>query len=415
MSFPSCPTHPNSVVVRAGKYGKPPHERQRWLCKPGRGGATHRFTEVLPRVRSDGHRCAECENRPAPWEGGKTARTYWFTTRDIAYALIRVAQGTTYTNAAYAAREIGNRVHQHPPTRPAPQGRRHANTNYHGQLVGNWVEVFGPVIAAAYRPVAWPERVVADSRAFRQNGGAAGRHLWSLLAAVGYEQGSSKPSVWATRACGHATTASYQDLFASLGGQPSLLVCDGAPAITGAALSVWGQAPQLFRCEWHLERGIRNAAPAGLLDDPTHPVTQAMPWALKSPHGWAEFKTRVAASSTAGLWAGRLARLDKWVATHDPLLVAQTTNRPRRGPTSVGPVEAVLTEFGRRLGDRAVLFRNAQRTNALISLMALDMAGRSNEREWAELIRAHLVKSAGQAAHQRQHDDPRLAVPSLWI
>ncbi len=415
VAYPSCPDHPGSKVVRAGLYGVAPHQRQRWLCTPGRWAERHRFTEVLPRVRSDGHRCTECERRPDPWEGAKTARTYNFTTREIAHALIRVAQGSTYTNAAHAARELGDRLRPQTRRRPAPKNRRHADTNYHGQLVGNWVEVFGPVIAEAYRQAAWPERVAADSKAFRHTRRAGGQHLWALLVAVGYPAGSSKPSVSATRACGHATTAAYQDLFASLGGQPALLVSDGGTAITGAAASVWGPATQLFRCEWHLERNIREAAATGLLDDPTHPITQAMPWALKSPAGWAEFKSRVAAASTAGVWAGRLTRLDKWVTTNDALLSAQTANRPRRGPTSVGPVEAVLNEFGRRLGDRAVLFRNAQRTNALVSLMALDMAGRSSERDWAELIRAHLAARSGVAPQQRQHDDARTAVPSLWV
>ena len=82
----------------------------------------------------------------------------------MAQALIRVEQGTSYANAANATREVGNRIRQ-PSTRPARPGRWHTNANYHRQLVGNWLKVFSPVIAAAYRSASWPERLVTDSRA----------------------------------------------------------------------------------------------------------------------------------------------------------------------------------------------------------------------------------------------------------
>lgn len=362
-------------------------------------------------------RCTDCENALAPWEGAKTARDYRFATREIAHALIRVAQGTSYQAAALAARDLADRLRP-PSQRPVTTARRDNNT--HGQIVADWVEVFGPVLAAAYAPTHWPERLVVDAEGFRArqlNGAraAAGHHLWVLLLAVGYEAGSSRPQLWATLATGGATLARYQDFFGLCRGEPKLLVCDGSSAISGAARSVFSPALELYRCEWHLGRLVHQAAPEGLLEDPAHPVTRALGAAFISPDGWQTFCVAVADASNAGPWAPRMRRLAAWVARNDALITAQVAGRTPQGPHSVGAAEAALREFRKRIGDRAALLRNAQRTNALVSLMALDYSGKSKEREWAELIREHLARRSGRATEQRQHVDSRYAAPSLWI
>jgi len=90
---PPCviPEHAAGRVVRAGLYGKRPHQRQRWKCVPANGDPPHRFADVLPRQRAKIHACLECETHLEPWEGQQVARRYDFTTREIARSLIRVA------------------------------------------------------------------------------------------------------------------------------------------------------------------------------------------------------------------------------------------------------------------------------------------------------------------------------------
>lgn len=90
------PDHDGGKIVRAGWYGKKPHRRQRWKCSPPNGDPVHRFTPTLPRQVARHDSCWECEALIEDWEGPQTARSYDFTTREIANALIRVATGASY-------------------------------------------------------------------------------------------------------------------------------------------------------------------------------------------------------------------------------------------------------------------------------------------------------------------------------
>jgi hypothetical protein len=88
MALPVCPNpaHEKGRVVRAGWHGRPPHRRQRWLCRPANGDPAHRFSEVLPRVEAEGSHCSDCSSALDPWEGQAGAREYAFSARDIAHA-----------------------------------------------------------------------------------------------------------------------------------------------------------------------------------------------------------------------------------------------------------------------------------------------------------------------------------------
>lgn len=58
--------HGGGTVVRAGWYGERPHRRQRWLCRPGNGDASHRFTPVLTRQGEPDPVCVECSTALEP-------------------------------------------------------------------------------------------------------------------------------------------------------------------------------------------------------------------------------------------------------------------------------------------------------------------------------------------------------------
>jgi hypothetical protein len=45
--------------------------------------------------------------------------------------------------------------------------RRRRERVLDGQLVANWVDVFGPVICAERQPTHWPERIAVDSVGFK--------------------------------------------------------------------------------------------------------------------------------------------------------------------------------------------------------------------------------------------------------
>jgi len=165
------------VVVRAGWCGKPPHRRQRWLCRPQNGDRRHRFTPVLTRQGERHAFCVECSTGLEPWEGQAGAREYRFSAREVGEALaasqsangvwvasvlvcgiqathvrIRwgtaaaasaVAAGAGYRAAAEAARRRAERV----PAGGADQRpERRRDPARGGQLVASWVDVFSELV-----------------------------------------------------------------------------------------------------------------------------------------------------------------------------------------------------------------------------------------------------------------------------
>src|SRR5205085_10833500 len=112
MEIPVCPIreHGGSRVVRGGWYGKPPHRRQRWWCRPANGDPRHRFTPVLTRQGDPRAYCVECSTALEPWEGQAGAREYRFAAREVGATLVWVAQGASYRVAAEIARQKAGRI-----------------------------------------------------------------------------------------------------------------------------------------------------------------------------------------------------------------------------------------------------------------------------------------------------------------
>jgi len=415
MEVPSCviPEHAGGRVVRAGLYGKRPHQRQRWKCVPVNGDPPHRFADVLPRQRAKIHACLECETHLEPWEGQQVARRYDFTTREIARSLIRVAQGLSYRSTADLVRDAAGR-RRGPSTAPAPKGKRNRDPNTHGQLVCNWVDALADVIWSAYAPTEWPARLVLDAGEFRTshtlpNGGRSSRthRAFFILAAVGYAPGDTRPRVWAMQAHGRENQSTWATLLGEFDGTPELIVTDGGQRAINAVGAVFprpgDQAPELRRCEWHLGKNARDTLPAHIAKDPDHELMRALRVAFWSPDDWHRFEelTNDHAGRTGGLKG-----LQKWVTTNSSAISAHVATRPALGPHSVGAVEERLREVGRRIGDRAGAFGNQTRTNRLLRLMTLEMNGQADELAWADIIRRHLLATGGYAPEQRQNDDP---------
>lgn len=198
----------------------------------------------------------ECETVLETWEGPQAARLYDFTARQIAGALTLVATGVSYRAAADWARRTAGRSGQRARgTRTVMDGPM---TN--GQLVGDWVEVFGPVIAAAYGPSQWPAGLAIDSSAFRYNQGGRNLAAFSVLGIAGYNAGSSKPRLLGLRAVSSASGAEWSAFLNVFPNAPSFAVSDGDSAIKRVLTNRWGNTNTvLYRCEWHLGLNFRNS------------------------------------------------------------------------------------------------------------------------------------------------------------
>jgi hypothetical protein len=97
----------------------------------------------------------------------------------------------------------------------------------------------------------------------------------------------------------------------------------------------------------------------------------------------------------------------RWLQNNEPWVRVHVDTRFGPGPHSVSPVEEILGEVQRRIGDRAGTFANQARMNRLLKLIALDLNGDADELAWAEIIRRHLITNGGRPGDQRQADDPK--------
>jgi hypothetical protein len=93
---------------------------------------------------------------------------------------------------------------------------------------------------------------------------------------------------------------------------------------------------------------------------------------------------------------------------------AQIPTREPDGLNSTGPVEQILREIDRRIGDRVGSFTNRTRLAKLLNLMTLDLLGKADGRDWADRLRERLYLAGGRPENQRPHDDPK-GVHSLFF
>ena len=394
--------------MRAGWYGKPPHRRQRWLCRPADGAAAHRFCEVLPRQATSEHFCVECSTRLERWEGQAGAREYWFSAREVGHALARVAGGDSYRQAAWAARRAAGREHAR---MTGPRGRLR-DPNLDGQLVANWVDSLAAIVAAGELPQRWPERLALDSREFRIDRGPRAGQRFHVFCAVGHDA-PGRPRVWRMAAFPRRTEADWQEFLALCEGTPRLVVTDFDKALRKALAAVFprqrDRAPELRLCELHLRRSLENTL-APLEDQPDHAVVRAFRHALFDHHNWRHFEAQ--ARHAHQYATPSLPALARWLDNYGEPVAAQLETRSSLGPNSIGAAEAALRQVDRAFQGRAQGFGNRARLNLLLELMTLHANGQADPRRWADRLRERLHPHRGIAPRQRPHDDPR-GQPSL--
>ena len=414
VEIPVCPVaeHAGSVVVRAGWYGKPPHRRQRWWCRPANGDPRHRFTPVLTRQGEPHAFCVECSTGLEPWEGQAGARAYQFSAREVGEALAAVAGGASYRAAAEAARRRAGRVRSGA-SDAWPERRRDPVRD--GQLVADWVDVLSELVCAGELPAQWPEVLLIDSQNFRiHTGEHAGRgfHVFAAMGSAAAEPGrwAPVPRPWRLEPFARKDQAAWEAFFGALEGAPRVIVSDADNALACAIESVFGDAgPEHRLCEWHLGRKLREHLPEEILADREHPITRALATAFHTPADWRALADAIGDPHAAG---PSLTLARRWLERYGNRIAAQVATRDPCVPNSTGPVEQVLREVDRRIGDRVGSFTNRARMAKLLALMTLDLTGQADGREWADRIRERLYLAGGRPANQRPHDDPRHS-PSL--
>jgi hypothetical protein len=372
----------------------------------------HRFTPVLTRQGEPHAFCLECSTGLEVWEGQAGAREYRFAAREVGDALAAVAAGASYRAAAEAARRRADRV---PVGDGDGRSERRRDAARDGQLVANWVDVFSELVCADELPGRWPAVLLIDSKNFRVISGEHAGRGFHVLAGLGTQlatpgRWAPVPKLWRLEPFARKDQAAWEAFFGALAGAPRVIVSDADNALACAIRSVFGDAgPEHRLCEWHLGRKLRQHLPDEILDDPDHPITRALPTAFRAPQDWQQLLDAIDDEHACGR---PLTLALRWLARYGDRIAAQVTTRNAGAPNSTGPVEQVLREVDRRIGDRVGSFTNRTRMAKLLALMTLELTGQADGRQWADRLRERLYLVGGRPTNQRPHDDPK-GTPSL--
>lgn len=139
--LPVCSRHPGAHVTLRGRYG-PAGARRQLYRSVSDDGTAHRFVGSLARrMLTHPSTCDTCETRLHVHEGPATPLRHTYAVREVAAALVAVANGATYAQAAEMVRDLA--------------GRRATKKGFGSQVVGAWVETLGPVVCAPYGEAGW--------------------------------------------------------------------------------------------------------------------------------------------------------------------------------------------------------------------------------------------------------------------
>jgi len=404
-----CPEHAGSRVRFDGHYGKPGHRRQLYRCVPANGDRPHRFTELLPREES-WHDACESRERPVHLhEGPHAARHYQFVARGIAEALGAVGAGASYRQAALVARERARRLRADPET-GAPRATRH------GQLAGDWVEVFAPVVFEAHRPSAWPlsGSLLLDDLPFSVRDPATGRFriAFRVFCAAGFERG--RPRLWRVEAFPDASQANWETFLRALDGAPPRVVCDNHYGLNGAVRAAFPEA-ELYLCEWHLRHALeRLMAKIRTSEEHRDAIDALLPRveaAFTGPSFWKPFVRDALATE--------IPRLSEWLEGTGRVVEDQfrrrglRSQRPAEMPLSTSPMDGLIEPIRAAVHPRRYGLKNRERTNRLLLLMQLHANRHDDPLAYAKSIRAWLETNSGRPHIPRRAITDRADSPSL--
>jgi hypothetical protein len=317
----------------------------------------------------------------------------YYEVREITAALIDVAKGMSYTEATRRARvNYWGRN---------GTGRLKANSVENGQSVSDWLNQFGPTISARYAETQWPETIVLDSTEYKYTDPRTGvqSQLFVVLAAWGYEAGSSRGRLWRVEARPNDRTADWVDFLKALPGTPSSVVYDGERSIRTASRQHFGNLVPTHICEYHLHKNVLKALAADEARGHVGPPRALLNDAFHGPKEWQAFRK---ATQLSGCPA-----LIKWVTYWDQIITSQTgLRRILPAHYSTGPLDRALDTIRTATESRKWTFRNRERMNQLLDLIRLRINRCDGQEAWTELIRQHLEANNGKPLRARQLADP---------
>lgn len=419
--------HASWRVVRDGFYGRPPRRRQRYLCyNPANPTEErHKFTPQVVRLEAARAHCLECENDLTPGQGPNAGRHYDFAAREIAAALVAVANGSTYAQAGLTARHTVRALTEPfdhgdwPVARRAHPGQAGNERSNHGTLVATWVEAFTDVVLGGPEVVEMPRVLLLDSTSFYRIYAHGRGPAFAVLAAYGYPTWPGPGRLLRAVTYRTASGPTWADFLSQMPGMPEVVVSDGGQEVINGIDLRWpmegvGNRPERVRCRWHLAKNLRealvkdikpHAKAVGLKDPKSHPLWERAERAFDSLdayqtyYGWAYRSLLSWTPDDLALPAAL-----RWLNRNDLLIRAQLLRHAdgRPGPGSTGPLEAEMRQIRRYFAHRAQGLRNAPRTNLLLRLLVAARNGQADERTWAERIRRHLAENGGLGPKQRQ-------------
>lgn len=403
------PEHADSRVRLDGHYGKPGHRRQLYRCVPANGDRPHRFTELLPREEAWHDACESCERPVHLNEGPHAARRYQFVARGIAESLQAVGAGATYRQAALVARERAHRLRADPETGELRMTR-------HGQLVGDWVEVFAPVVFEPHRPSAWPQQgsLLVDDLPFSVRDPASGRFriAFRVFCAAGFERG--RPKLWRVEAFPDASQASWEAFLGALEGAPPRVVCDNHFGLNGAVRAAF-PAAELYLCEWHLRHALeRLMAKIRKGDEHRDAIDALLPRVEGAFAGRAFWEPFVRDAHAA-----EIPRLSDWLDGAGRIVAEQfarrglRSQRPADMPLSTSPMDGLIAPIRAAIHPRRYGLKNRERTNRLLLLMQLHANRQDDVPAYAKSIRDWLAANGGRPRGVRRAVTDPSDLPSL--
>lgn len=390
-SLPKCPnpTHDGSRVSRDGSYDK--RKRQRFRCTLP-SGEFHRFVPLLPRHQVENGVCTTCDNPVHTHQGPIAMLGGYYEVREIAAALIDVAKGMSYTEAA-------RRVRMNYWGRNGT-GRLKANSVENGQSVSDWLNQFGPTISERHAEDEWPETIILDSTEYKYLDPRTGvmSQLFVVLAAWGYEAGSTRGRLWRVEARPNDKTADWVAFLEALPGTPQSVVYDGERSIRTASRQHFGNLVPTHICEHHLYKNALKALAVDEAKGLDGPPRALLNDAFHGPKEWQAFRKAAQQSGCTSLI--------KWVTYWDQIITTQTgLRRILPAHYSTGPLDRAIDTIRQATESRKWTFRNRERMNQLLDLIRLHINRRDTPEGWAELIRQHLETNGGKPLRARQLAD----------
>lgn len=359
--------------------------------------------------------CDQCERAFDSHEGPPTPRRYWFSANDIARTLVKVGQGVSYRSAARSIREIAGRV---------PGGNPRDNIR-HGQLAGDWTEVFAPVIFEHYRQELADQygEVMADEGTllideipffYKDNsrpGDRAQPHFMILAAAIATRHGVRLFKLEAFFNRDYTKREAWTEFLGSLPGRPSRIVCDEAQTITAVINDLWpGLEP--FYCEWHRLERLRawlikgmayqsNSSRPAQAKAGKQKIIEISAEAVRDEAAWHRMF-----NDTSTIREGLFRR---FMTDHSGWYLDHIRRRPSAGeqrttkPISIGALEEKLRVVRDiHISWRTHVLHNRERLNRLLMLVQLDVDEVANEREYTTIIRQWLEANGGRPAVARR-------------